>query len=273
MGRKRVFLIWDFDAAIGAINSTYPYNFSIEYIYREIENVRKILDLLDLYGIKSCFAITGFSAETGIYPFNIPDLIREIYERGHEVASHSWRHEWIPLFDKKQIEASLRRSKKALESALGIKDSVTGFVPPHSRPMTWLKRGAFSLGDKRHAPFYPMGDFSAVLSLVQKTGYKWARVSHHKIWHKFYDKTNLCGRVIKHNGILILENHHVGFDQVVISHITSSNGGDFIITAHPAMLLFPDKNENIENLTNFLDNLSRNVSIQFCTPRELIIAK
>ena len=44
---SNLFIIWDFDAAIGQINSTYPYNFHEETIYKEIMNVESILKLSD----------------------------------------------------------------------------------------------------------------------------------------------------------------------------------------------------------------------------------
>nr|WP_234408701.1 polysaccharide deacetylase family protein [Marinilabilia salmonicolor] len=147
--KKKIVLIWDFDGPIGLINSSLPYNFHFKTLESEIANLRVILDVLDQYDVKCCFAVTGFSAEEGLYPYTFPELIKEIYSRGHEIASHSWRHEWIPLFEVKQVEKSLERSKNTLERAIEGKQNVVGFVPPHNRPMTWMRRGAFSLGDRR----------------------------------------------------------------------------------------------------------------------------
>jgi peptidoglycan/xylan/chitin deacetylase (PgdA/CDA1 family) len=129
--KKKVILIWDLDGAIGQINSTFPYNYNVKQLVRELDNVRYALDILDTFKVKSTFAITGFSAEEGVSPYTFPDLIEEIKKRGHEVASHSWRHEWIPVFTSQQIFKSAERSKRVLESIVGI-GSVNGFVPPHN---------------------------------------------------------------------------------------------------------------------------------------------
>ena len=44
--------------------------------------VPRILDLLDDYGIRASFFITGYVAE------NHPDMVREVVCRGHEVGHH-----------------------------------------------------------------------------------------------------------------------------------------------------------------------------------------
>jgi peptidoglycan/xylan/chitin deacetylase (PgdA/CDA1 family) len=46
----------------------------------------KILDVLDEYGIKANFFILGMCAE--IYP----DILKDIFERGHLVGNHSYSH-------------------------------------------------------------------------------------------------------------------------------------------------------------------------------------
>ena len=46
----------------------------------------KILDLLDKYSIKANFFVLGQCAE--IYP----DILKEIYDRGHMIGNHSYSH-------------------------------------------------------------------------------------------------------------------------------------------------------------------------------------
>ena len=47
----------------------------------------RILDLLERHGIPASFYIPGYVAETH------EELVREIVERGHEVAHHGYMHE------------------------------------------------------------------------------------------------------------------------------------------------------------------------------------
>ncbi|MDD3003997.1 polysaccharide deacetylase family protein [Flavobacterium sp.] len=269
---KKIILIWDFDGPIGQVNSSYPYNFHFENLEKEIENVRWLLDFLEEKNIKSCFAITGFSAEQGSYPFCFPSLINEIASKGHEIASHSWRHEWTPLFTENQIQKSLKRSKMVLEKAIGKDRGVVGFVPPHNRPMTWVRRGAFSFGDRGIWPFFKMGDNDNLLKALKQNNYQWVRVSYKNIFMKLgFQVKNITGRVIKQNGMTVLENHYTGFDSSVINHILSTNHETYTISAHPFMLSLENKTESKKNFINFINRLIQsNQSILFVTPSECV---
>lgn len=271
--KKKIVLIWDFDGPIGQVNSTYPYNFNFSNIESEINNVKWLLVELKNRNIKCCFAITGFSAEKSVFPYSFLELIKNIAHEGHEIASHSWKHEWIPLFKQDQIDKSLKRSKKVLEDAIEQKQNVLGFVPPHNRPMTWIKRGAFSLGDRGLFPFFKMGDTGMLLKLLKKNNYGWIRVSYkNRFKSLFSNKRNITGRVFNYEGFLVLENHYPGFDQKVIDHILLTQYETYTISAHPYMLSMENKIESKENFLNFLEILSSSGQIiEFVTPSELMI--
>lgn len=270
--KKKIIITWDLDGFVGVLNSTMPYNFNLNYVYRELEFVQKALDLLEVHQVKTSFAITGFSAEEGASPYTFQVLIQEIANRGHEIASHSWRHEWIPLFTAKQVEKSLTRSKIALEKVVGGDYNLGGFVPPHNKPATWLKKGAFSLGDRGIYPFFEMGDMSSLLKLLQKTGYKWVRISHEPIWGKFGKKEfTRPQRVYKHDNMLILQNHYCGFDQGIIDYIEKKDQEYFIISAHPAMLAFQDgRPESWDNFEKFIRYFAHKDDITFVRPLDLL---
>ncbi|MFY0483515.1 polysaccharide deacetylase family protein [Flavobacterium sp. PLA-1-15] len=268
---KKIILIWDFDGPIGQVNSSYPYNFNFENIEKEIQNVKWLIGFLKEKNIKCCFAITGFSAEQGPYPFCFPDFIKEIALKGHEIASHSWKHEWMPIFKEDQMQKSLQRSKKSLESCIMKENAVVGFVPPHNRPMTWFRRGAFSLGDRGIWPFFKMGDNQNVLRLLKKNNYKWVRVSYKNLFMMLgFQKKNKTGRIFTKDGLLILENHYTGFDEDVINHILTTNYETYTISAHPFMLSLENKKESKKNFLNFIERLTTSdQSISFVLPSEL----
>jgi peptidoglycan/xylan/chitin deacetylase (PgdA/CDA1 family) len=269
---KKIILIWDFDGAIGLINASYPYNFNFKNLQREQNQVELALDILDEYGIKCCFAITGFSAEEGLAPYTFPALIKEIHHRGHEVASHSWRHEWSSIFQLKQVDKSLKRSQLALEKAIDHQQKVIGFVPPHNRPMSWLKRGAFSWGDRGIYPFFKAADNESIIKLLNQNQYKWVRVSYKTLVQKLFKlKRNPTGRVINYKGVLVLENHYTGFDPFVVNHILNTNYSTYTISAHPLMLDFPNKKESMANFNQFLEQLtSSGQKIEFVRPMDLV---
>lgn len=256
----KVSIIWDFDGPIGNVNATLPYNFSIKGILREFDFVKLILDKADVYGYKFVFAITGFTAEEGYYPYNYPEIVREIFTRGHEIASHSWKHEWFPSLTGTQISRSLKRSKSILEKVVGIEGAVKGFVLPHSRPMTWKRKLAFSSGDR--AVFgSPGADIQTILYLLQEAGYRWTRLQYKTLWERIARVPRYKKKPFFHEGILCVPQHSLGFASRSVQMIenASKNNNDVVIMAHPAGLGLPH-DENLIHFENFLQYLHEGVS-------------
>lgn len=270
--KKKIILIWDLDGFIGAINSTVPYKYNSMSHELELDWVNRSLELMAVNGIKCVFAITGFSAETGVYPYVFPDLIRAIHIQGHEIASHSWRHEWVPLFSRNQINKSLARSKQKLEEAVQSDYILTGFVPPHNKPATWIKKGAYSLEDKGLYPLFEMGDVSSLLSVLKENEYKWVRIAHNPFANRFKKKEfTRSQKVYKYEGILILENHYTGFDQRIIDYIEEKEQKYFTISAHPVMLNFKDgRPESWENFEKFIKYFANREDIKFVRPMDIL---
>jgi peptidoglycan/xylan/chitin deacetylase (PgdA/CDA1 family) len=80
-----------------------------------------LLDRLEERAVAATFFVEGLNAE--LYP----DLLREIADRGHEVAYHAWRHEqWDGLSAGEQAE-NLARGVAAFQR-LGIE--IAGLRPP-----------------------------------------------------------------------------------------------------------------------------------------------
>ena len=55
------------------------------------ENTQKVLDILDQYGIKATFFVTGIN--TGYAP-----MIKECYARGHTIGLHTYSHEYGQVY-------------------------------------------------------------------------------------------------------------------------------------------------------------------------------
>ncbi|MBU0970631.1 MAG: DUF3473 domain-containing protein [Proteobacteria bacterium] len=105
------------------------------------KNTILILDLLDSFSFKprATFFVLGWVAE------KCPRLVREISNRGHEVASHGYGHDLCPRLDKDLLLQDLHRSKVILEEITG--KEVVGYRAP-----------SFSVND-------------AVLAMIQDAGY------------------------------------------------------------------------------------------------------
>jgi peptidoglycan/xylan/chitin deacetylase (PgdA/CDA1 family) len=253
----RLIIIWDYDGAAGNLNASYPYKFDESKLYREIDNVDRILYLGSKFGLRMTFACVGFGAEPGVQPYHIQNQIRSIRSMGHEIASHSWRHEWFPYLEKRQIECSLERSKEALETCIEEPGAVFGFVLPFSRPMSWAARGAFSLGDRVFGPWYPGADLGSILRFVGRQDYRWMRISYRPIWQKVFPKTrklDLNRSWETYRKVVLVPSHVFGFAEEAQALLTqlSQEGGNLVVSAHPAAMSF-GREESLENFEAFLN--------------------
>jgi polysaccharide deacetylase family protein (PEP-CTERM system associated) len=89
------------------------------YESRVERNISRLLDLLDAHRTQATFFVLGWVAERN------PQLIRAIYTRGHEVASHGYAHQLIYTQTPDQFREETRRSKHILEDAIGQR--ITGY--------------------------------------------------------------------------------------------------------------------------------------------------
>ena len=82
-------------------------------------NTTTTLDLLDEYKVKATFFALGWVADA------VPELIREVVSRGHEVASKGYFHRSIREFSREEFREDSARAREALERASGR--SVDGY--------------------------------------------------------------------------------------------------------------------------------------------------
>ena len=85
-----------------------------EYVWNA-RIIPRMLDLLDRHGVKTTFFVVGMNAR------NHPDVVEEIHSRGHEVATHGWRHEDIVGVGREEEERRLLMCMDAIESATGAR--------------------------------------------------------------------------------------------------------------------------------------------------------
>src|SRR5438270_4452863 len=83
---------------------------------------RWILEQLARFGQKATFFVVGELARAQ------PDLVHDIADGGHEVASHGWDHQRVHNFTPEQFRQDVRWSKDALEQILGR--PVVGYRAP-----------------------------------------------------------------------------------------------------------------------------------------------
>ena len=243
----QLLLYWDYELQAGADSSRIGVKMSGSEDYHQTE---KILDLLDEYGVKSVFAVLGFAAQNGELPYHAPAQIRKIAERGHEVASHTWKHEWIPTMTEQQLRQVLRQSKQALESVIG--KPVISFAPPWNVPTRYWRKFAPGFYDWRGG--YPRTDIPALCRALCAEGFKTSRVDYEPLSasisrHAFKRVVSEPVKMAYEKDILCFKVNGSGFgssSQEMLRRIAES-GGLAVIFAHPHSLAA----ENDQNIQHF----------------------
>ncbi len=131
---------------------------------RVVKNTHVILDLLDSFSFKpkATFFILGWIAQ------KVPELIREIKARGHEIASHGNQHHLCTKQNSKEIISDLEASKKLLEDTIG--DKIYGYRAP-----------SFAVDDD-------------VLEMIKETGHIYDSSYNSFSAHERYGKINLSNK-------------------------------------------------------------------------------
>jgi polysaccharide deacetylase family protein (PEP-CTERM system associated) len=121
------------------------------YRDRMKQSTEWILELLAEKQIPATFFIVGQIAQTN------RELVRSVYEAGHEVASHGWDHRRIHVMTPESFREDVRSSKDALEQAAGA--VVVGYRAPTFsvvRQTAWALDVLAELGMLYDSSIYPV---------------------------------------------------------------------------------------------------------------------
>ncbi|MBP7088513.1 MAG: DUF3473 domain-containing protein [Candidatus Omnitrophica bacterium] len=86
------------------------------------KNTKRILNILEEYDTRATFFVLGWIAE------KFPNLIKEIHQLGHEIASHGFDHQLVTSKDARTFREDIRKSKRLLEDI--IQEPVYGYRAP-----------------------------------------------------------------------------------------------------------------------------------------------
>ena len=86
------------------------------------EYTSTIMDILGERGIKTTFFLVGFWVD------KYPERVKEMAERGHEVANHSTTHPEMSKLDKEKIISEILTTQKKIEDLIG--DSAVRLLRP-----------------------------------------------------------------------------------------------------------------------------------------------
>lgn len=114
-------------------------------------NTLRILDLFDESNVKATFFTLGWVAERH------PGLVREIANRGHELACHSYWHRLIYNLTPEQFREDTARAKDVIENACGQR--VYGYRAPSysiTEDSTWALDVLRDLGFEYDSSIFPI---------------------------------------------------------------------------------------------------------------------
>jgi len=111
-----------------------PFSSWPSYEFRVERNTHRLLDLLDslrgeiVFGSEEVGNVRATFFMLGWIATQLPHLVREIHDRGHEVASHGYLHRMCSQMSIEDLANDLSKSRKVLEDIIG--DSVSGYRAP-----------------------------------------------------------------------------------------------------------------------------------------------
>lgn len=237
----RLLMFYDYDTQWAADRSRSPGG-PKRWGADEFEATDRILELHAEFDIPACFAVVGAAALEGGRPYHDPQQIRRIHALGHEVASHAFRHEWIPGLGRPALLETLRRSRDALEQCTGA--AVTTFVPPFNQPFDLPRRGAFSLSERRQVPGRDRIGIPDLCRALAEVGYRVSRISYRAAHLQAVER--LTGRrcesptrpVVVEGVLCARLNTPCGFadDTMTMLERCAREGGLAVVYAHPHSL-------------------------------------
>ncbi len=265
----RVSISFDYDSPAGMRQS-----FAQRYLPPDADQrgADLLLEVLAKHNVRATFAIVGNAARNGQAPEHAPDQIRRIHAGGHEIASHSMWHRYLPSLSDEQLFLEFAGSKAALEECIGA--PVTGFIPPFNRPMQFLSKGAFSasevfglLGRGRSRQNIP-----SMLRQARFAGYRWCRISLHP---KFKPGgADPYPQPFAHEGVIAIPVHLTGFgkaSRAMLRQALEAGVEHVSIYGHPNSAIF-DGEEGAQTLDGLFDSFRAEMAsgqIQFCTMKDV----
>lgn len=262
MPMGRLLLFWDYDTQWGFdADRARGLNPRAEAGPREFECTERLLALHARLGIPACFAVVGAAGEDGARPYHDPDQVRRLHSAGHEVASHGYRHEWVPGMDGHALREMLLKSRTALESC--IAHPVTTFVPPYNQPFDHPAGWSISLQERRAVPS-GRTSLRGLCRALKETGYHFCRIADRSLWRRAADRIaghpmNRPSRLVSIAGIRCARlNTPCGFGPHTLEVVSDAGrrGGLVVAYGHPHSLE-ADNDQREDLLVPFLERVAR----------------
>ncbi|MEP7353422.1 MAG: polysaccharide deacetylase family protein, partial [Acidobacteriota bacterium] len=266
---------WDYDTQWGADRSRSGKG-PRSYGHLEFENTEVLLEVHAEYNVPACFAVVGSAALPGERPYHDREQVARIHAAGHEVGSHSFRHEWLPKLTRPELLETLRSSRHALEDCIGAE--VTSFVPPFNQPYDYPAGWSFSRSERQEVKGFRT-DLGILCQALAETGYRFCRVAHRSLLQR--TKEWVVGRRIDQpselqdiHGIQCARlNTPGGFSSQtrLLLEENLDSGGLWVVYGHPHSILEdgPQSIHHLRELLRLVADWRKAGRIQCVLPRQL----
>ncbi len=193
------------------------------FAFRVGDNTRRCLDLFDAHDARATFFTLGWVAERD------PELVREIVERGHELASHGYDHTKVNEQTRDQFLADVRKTKALLEDISGVEVKgyrAAGFSMGKATP--WAHEALAEAGHRYSSSTHPIahdhyGDAQAPQSPYETAGLIEAPVA----------TVNFFGRRLSAAGGGWFRAAPLGLSKALLSKAAKTLNGPAIFYFHP----------------------------------------
>ena len=254
----KLLFFWDFDAQWGADRSRAAGGVK-KWGFDDFVNTEHLLEIHDQFRSPACFAVVGSIALPGSRPYHDPELIKKIYNAGHEIASHGLKHEWIPGMGEKALKRDLSSSKEILEQCIGR--PITTFVPPFNQPFDYKAKGSISLSERKIEKNIRI-DIPKLCNVLFEVGYRVARISYSNFIERILFlgniKTPKTANIENNKGIRTIRlNGRAGFglDAINRLHYAVHRNEFVIIYGHPHSIS-GNTSQSLKYLLPFLTEVS-----------------
>jgi peptidoglycan/xylan/chitin deacetylase (PgdA/CDA1 family) len=256
------------------VNLTISFDYDSPAGYRESFTLRDIaadsdyagasalLNVLARHAARATFGVVGNAALEGAPPEHCADQIRALHAAGHEIASHSMLHRYIPSMTAAAFLDDARQSRLTLERCIGA--PVCGFIPPFNRPMHFPGRGAFSVSETLglHGRGRGRQSVSSILRLLSEAGYGWSRVSYQNKFAQAFrwlnpSREGKLQQPFLHHKMLAIPLHCTGFGDAALALVRRwmRSNLTLAIYAHPNQA-FADNEQSAAALDSFLKEIT-----------------
>lgn len=121
---------------------------------RVLESTERLLTLFERHQTRATFFVLGWIAE------RIPDLIRELEDRGHEIAVHGYNHLLLTEISAQEFDEDLARALEVIRQC-GVRSRPVGFRAPSFTMVKTTKDWALPILEKYEFKYdssvYPIG--------------------------------------------------------------------------------------------------------------------